>query len=107
MISQWEKQQARHPETAHIVQQAIDKLESYRERVEDVPAYILSMREFNHLVAAPLLTQLPVINPAIKLSWFERFRPGRVESVKDLFLREVCPALQSFPNNFTTHSHQA
>ncbi|KAJ6586163.1 ribonuclease H-like domain-containing protein, partial [Mycena capillaripes] len=56
MISQWEKQQAQHPETAHIVQQGIDKLECYRERVEDVPAYILSMREFNHLVAAPLLT---------------------------------------------------
>ncbi|KAJ6557496.1 hypothetical protein B0H19DRAFT_1290470 [Mycena capillaripes] len=32
MISQWEKQQAQHPETAHIVQQGIDKLESYRER---------------------------------------------------------------------------
>ncbi|KAJ6626455.1 hypothetical protein B0H10DRAFT_2302211, partial [Mycena sp. CBHHK59/15] len=107
MISQWEKQQAQHLETMHIVQQGIDKLESYREWVEDVTAYILSMREFNHLVAAPLLTQFPVINPGIKLSWFERFQPDRVESVKDLFLCEVCPALQSFPNNLITHSHQA
>ncbi|KAJ7358519.1 hypothetical protein DFH08DRAFT_686901, partial [Mycena albidolilacea] len=47
MITAWEKQQVIYPETAHIVQQGIDKLESYRERVQDVPAYILSMREFN------------------------------------------------------------
>ncbi|KAJ7148504.1 ribonuclease H-like domain-containing protein, partial [Mycena crocata] len=45
MIAAWQKQQERFPETAHIVQQGIDKLESYRERVQDVPAYILSMRE--------------------------------------------------------------
>ncbi|KAJ7936280.1 hypothetical protein B0H13DRAFT_1589692, partial [Mycena leptocephala] len=45
MIKAWEKQQVTHPETADIVQQGIDKLESYRDRVEDVPAYILSMRE--------------------------------------------------------------
>ncbi|KAK7006945.1 HAT family dimerization domain-containing protein, partial [Favolaschia claudopus] len=45
MISQWEKQQASHPETARIVQKGIDKLEDYRQRVEDVPAYTLSMRK--------------------------------------------------------------
>ncbi|KAJ7849934.1 ribonuclease H-like domain-containing protein [Mycena leptocephala] len=56
MISHWEKQQAQHPETAYIVQQGIDKLESYRQRVEDVPAYILSM----------------LINPAVKLSLSEK-----------------------------------
>ncbi|KAJ6545313.1 ribonuclease H-like domain-containing protein, partial [Mycena capillaripes] len=106
MISQWEKQQTQHPETTHIVQQGIDKLESYRERVEDVPAYILSMREFNHLIAAPLLTRFPVINPAIKLSWFERFRPEQVRSVKDLFLREVHPTVP-YHDNLITHVHQA
>ncbi|KAJ7347332.1 hypothetical protein DFH08DRAFT_809091 [Mycena albidolilacea] len=73
MISQWEKQQAQYLETAHTVQQGINKLESYLERVEDVPAYILSM----------------LINPAIKLNWFERFRPDRVGLVKDLFLCEA------------------
>ncbi|KAJ6560605.1 ribonuclease H-like domain-containing protein, partial [Mycena vulgaris] len=49
MIKAWEKQQVSHPATAHIVQEGIDKLESYRDRVQDVPAYILSMREFNVL----------------------------------------------------------
>ncbi|KAK7014542.1 ribonuclease H-like domain-containing protein, partial [Favolaschia claudopus] len=46
MISQWEKQKTQYPEAANIIQQGIDKLTTYRERVEDVPAYILSMREF-------------------------------------------------------------
>jgi hypothetical protein len=46
MISAWQKQQRSHPETADIVQKGIDKLESYRDRVQDVPVYILSMREF-------------------------------------------------------------
>ncbi|KAJ6624133.1 hypothetical protein B0H10DRAFT_1785047, partial [Mycena sp. CBHHK59/15] len=49
MIKAWEKQQVSHPETVHIVQEGIDKLESYRDRVQDVPAYILLMRELNIL----------------------------------------------------------
>ncbi|KAJ6588083.1 hypothetical protein B0H19DRAFT_921879, partial [Mycena capillaripes] len=46
MIKAWQAQQVKYPETAHIVQKGIDKLELYQERVEHVPAYILSMREF-------------------------------------------------------------
>ncbi|KAF7347428.1 HAT family dimerization domain-containing protein [Mycena venus] len=90
MISQWEKQQVRHPETAHIVQQGIDKLESYRDRVEDVPAYVLSM----------------LINPAVKLSWFEKFRPDRVRWVKDLFLREL-EGYRTDPSNTPAQSSRA
>ncbi|KAK7059379.1 hypothetical protein R3P38DRAFT_2758829 [Favolaschia claudopus] len=33
MIAQWEKQQTCHPETADIVQQGINKLDDYRERI--------------------------------------------------------------------------
>ncbi|KAK7021530.1 hypothetical protein R3P38DRAFT_2780753 [Favolaschia claudopus] len=90
MISQWEKQQTRHPETADIVQQGINKLDDYRERVEDVPAYILSMRRFSYFFfVLPLLIQFQVVNPAIKLNWFERYRPEKTQSVKNLFLREL------------------
>ncbi|KAJ7721419.1 hypothetical protein B0H14DRAFT_3520653 [Mycena olivaceomarginata] len=90
MISQWEKQQVQHPETAHIVQQGINKLEFYRERVKDVPAYILSI----------------LINPAIKLSWLEKFRPERVQGVKDLFLCEL-EGYHTNPSNTPTESSQA
>ncbi|KAF7372427.1 HAT family dimerization domain-containing protein [Mycena venus] len=73
MIKAWERQKISHPETAHVVQEGIDKLESYRDRVQDVPAYILSM----------------LINPAVKLRWFEKHWPERVQEVKDLFLHEL------------------
>ncbi|KAK7064999.1 hypothetical protein R3P38DRAFT_2757574 [Favolaschia claudopus] len=72
MISQWEKQKAQYPEATHIIQQGIDKLTTYRERVENVPAYILSM----------------LVNPAVKLSWFEKYQPNRVHVVRQLFIRE-------------------
>ncbi|KAF7358762.1 HAT family dimerization domain-containing protein [Mycena sanguinolenta] len=58
MISRWEEQKYQYPETAHIVQQGIDKLKAYRQRVEDVPAYILSMRELNHSSMRSSLTGL-------------------------------------------------
>ncbi|KAF8142566.1 hypothetical protein K438DRAFT_1635177, partial [Mycena galopus ATCC 62051] len=45
MIKAWEKEQTEHPETADIVQKGIDKLGTYHERVEDVPVYVLAMRE--------------------------------------------------------------
>ncbi|KAJ6571336.1 ribonuclease H-like domain-containing protein, partial [Mycena capillaripes] len=80
MIKAWQAQQVKYHETAHIVQQGIDKLELYRERVEHVPAYILSM----------------LINPAIKLRWFEQHQPERVQEVKNLFLGEVRTTRQFF-----------
>ncbi|KAK7040966.1 hypothetical protein R3P38DRAFT_2768385 [Favolaschia claudopus] len=73
MISQWEKQQASHPETASIVQKGIDKLEDYRQRVEDVPAYTLSM----------------LVSPALKLAWYEKYKPAKTQWAKQLYLREI------------------
>ncbi|KAJ6553868.1 ribonuclease H-like domain-containing protein [Mycena sp. CBHHK59/15] len=75
MISAWQKQQRAFPETADIVQKGIDKLESYRDRVQDIPVYILSM----------------LMNPAIKLRWFEKHWPERVQEIRDLFLHELRP----------------
>ncbi|KAJ6556030.1 ribonuclease H-like domain-containing protein, partial [Mycena capillaripes] len=96
MIKAWQAQQVKYHETAHIVQKGIDKLELYREHVEHVPAYILSMRELHHFIAASLLIISRVINPAIKLRWFEQHQPERVQDVKNLFLREVRTTRQFF-----------
>ncbi|KAJ6610156.1 ribonuclease H-like domain-containing protein, partial [Mycena sp. CBHHK59/15] len=82
MISAWQKQQLSHPETADIVQKGIDKLESYRDRVKEVPVYILSM----------------LINPAVKLRWFEKHWPERVQEIKDLFLHELRPYRTNLTN---------
>ncbi|KAK7015697.1 hypothetical protein R3P38DRAFT_3204215 [Favolaschia claudopus] len=67
------RQQTGYPEAAQIVQKGIDKLITYRERVEHVPAYTLSM----------------LVNPAIKLSWFEKYKPDKVADVRNMFIREL------------------
>ncbi|KAJ7122049.1 ribonuclease H-like domain-containing protein [Mycena crocata] len=46
MISRWEQMQRENPELADIIQKGLDKLGSYQERVERVPAYVLAMRKF-------------------------------------------------------------
>ncbi|KAJ7231378.1 hypothetical protein C8J57DRAFT_1069711, partial [Mycena rebaudengoi] len=43
MISKWEQMQRENPEIANIIQKGLDKLGSYQERVERVPAYVLAM----------------------------------------------------------------
>ncbi|KAJ7315160.1 hypothetical protein DFH08DRAFT_1040264 [Mycena albidolilacea] len=63
MIKAWEREQTEHPETADI----------YQERIEDVPVYVLAM----------------LINPAIKLRWFEKNGPTHLEWSKDLFMHEL------------------
>lgn len=45
MTTVWEQHQHDHPETAHIVQKGLDKLEEYRDRTDLVPAYVLAMGE--------------------------------------------------------------
>lgn len=39
----WEQHQIDHPETYDIVQEGLDKLEDYRYRADDAPAYVLAM----------------------------------------------------------------
>lgn len=86
MISKWEAMQIAKPEVAEIIEQGLDKLGSYQERVEQVPAYVLAMRK----VSTPMLRRSDVatgqvINPAIKLRWFSKYRPAKVEWAKRVF----------------------
>ncbi|KAJ7691514.1 ribonuclease H-like domain-containing protein [Mycena olivaceomarginata] len=43
MINKWQQMQLDNPETADIIQKGLDKLGSYQDRLEHVPAYILAM----------------------------------------------------------------
>jgi hypothetical protein len=43
MINKWQQMQLDNPETADIIQKGLDKLGSYQDRLERVPAYILGM----------------------------------------------------------------
>lgn len=49
MISVWERTQIENPEVADIIQKGLDKLGTYRERMESVPAYTLAMRKSSDL----------------------------------------------------------
>jgi hypothetical protein len=46
MTDVWKTHQADHPETSHIVQEGLNKLESYNERLDLVPAYVLAMGKY-------------------------------------------------------------
>ena len=48
MMRVWEKHQSDHPETSHIIDEGLDKLESYVTRASLVPAYTLAMGTFAH-----------------------------------------------------------
>ncbi|KAJ7064003.1 hypothetical protein C8F01DRAFT_958642, partial [Mycena amicta] len=43
MVNAWEKQKVAHPELAHIIDQGLNKLDTYQEHVQKVPAYTLAM----------------------------------------------------------------
>ncbi|KAF7372180.1 HAT family dimerization domain-containing protein [Mycena venus] len=79
MIKKWEQMQLENPETADIIQQGLDKLGSYQERLERVPAYTLAM----------------IVNPRIKLRWLSQYWPEKLEWAKQLFKN----ALKEYDNN--------
>ncbi|KAJ7204440.1 hypothetical protein GGX14DRAFT_323885, partial [Mycena pura] len=43
MIKAWEAKQVKYPELSDIIQSGIDKLESYQNRLEDIPAYVFAI----------------------------------------------------------------
>ncbi|KAJ7277820.1 hypothetical protein C8J57DRAFT_1060348 [Mycena rebaudengoi] len=86
MISKWEQMQRENPEIADIIQKGLDKLGSYQERVERVPAYVLAMSTWMDRIQVyeTHVSLLQVLNPAIKLRWFSRYKPDRIEWAKQL-----------------------
>jgi hypothetical protein len=44
MVTVWERMKTENPHLGDIIQKGLDKLGSYQERVEHVPAYVLAMR---------------------------------------------------------------
>ena len=43
MLNIWQRYQQRHPETADIVENGLDKLRDYIDRLDNVPAYTIAM----------------------------------------------------------------
>ncbi|ESK86346.1 hATC-domain-containing protein, partial [Moniliophthora roreri MCA 2997] len=59
VINKWEDLQVKHLKLAEIIQEGINKLTDYLDKVKDVPVYFLSM----------------IINPDMKMRWINRKIP--------------------------------
>ncbi|KAJ7772194.1 hypothetical protein B0H16DRAFT_1768743 [Mycena metata] len=66
MIKKWEQMQVDYPELADIIQKGLDKLGTYQERVERVPAYVLAMLHIGR-------TRFNGRNSYSKMRWLREF----------------------------------
>lgn len=66
----WREMKDKYPEYSDVIDAGLDKLEDYWNRVEDVPAYTLAM----------------LVNPSVKLNWFRKCKPHRLQWAKDTFV---------------------
>ena len=58
MKQKWEEYQEDHLDTANIVQQGLNKLADYQNRVDDVLAYVLAMGIFTSIFISVLLAYI-------------------------------------------------
>ena len=50
MLNMWGQYQQSHPETADIVENGLDKLRDYIDRLDNVPAYTIAMGDFSSVI---------------------------------------------------------
>ena len=104
MIQKWIEKQEEDPEMHAIIQQGLDKLDAYRERVNLVPAYVMAMSKFSQfgpLWYLYLWTSNQVLTLSMKLQHYAKTAPGKVQWAKELFIREVSNCQQSYTSQLT------
>ncbi|KAF9012068.1 hypothetical protein BDQ17DRAFT_1322019 [Cyathus striatus] len=62
-------------DTLQIVEAGLDKLSSYYDRIEPVPAYVLSL----------------ILNPEMKMNWFYENAIEKVQWAKTILIQELKP----------------
>lgn len=90
MVAIWKEQQQNWGYTiSDIIQDGIDKLDAYHDRLEAVPAYTISMRmSFNRFYLCQLKElEYLVLNPSMKL---QHIPPENHNEAKSLLRRTVC-----------------
>ncbi|PBK58919.1 hypothetical protein ARMSODRAFT_899917, partial [Armillaria solidipes] len=87
-LARWRLLQEQMPEMEEVIQASLDKLEDYFLKVMYIPAYNFAMSK-SHLAIVASLTPLVVLNPKMKLRWYEHHDPLKLEWVKNLFMQEV------------------
>jgi len=91
MINKWNELKVYQPQTAPFINEGVDKLNCYSNRISSVPAYVLAMgmliTAFNCQLKLTVRL-LKAMNPAMKLNHFHNY-PTEKEAARQLFLREV------------------
>ena len=94
MSKKWRKLKTKFGNTtseADIVQEGLDKLESYYARLDDVPAYVIAMSTCTPcLYVCILILSVLVLNPHIKVSYYKETAPHKVAWARDLLKKTVC-----------------
>lgn len=90
----WKDYQMKIPHADYIIQAGLDKLSSYSDRAEQVPAYVLAMGTLLFVLnRREYLTRSIAINPAMKLTWFSQISATQARNAKKIFLDAVIPPL--------------
>ncbi|SJK99374.1 uncharacterized protein ARMOST_02670 [Armillaria ostoyae] len=69
-ILRWRSLQEKMPEMKNVIQAGLEKLEDYFLKVMHIPAYNFAM----------------ILNPKMKLRWYEHHEPHKLEWAKNLFM---------------------
>ena len=89
----WEELKYTQPNTSHVVDEGLETLAEYREHIDKTPAYILAISESMSItiegIRKLIFNLLIVLNPQMKLDWFEENMPDKVDDAKQLFIEAV------------------
>lgn len=88
LLAWWHLLQEQMPKMKDVIEASLSKLEDYFLKVMYILAYNFAMSR-SHLAIIASLTPLVVLNPKMKLCWYERHDPLKLEWVKNLFMQEV------------------
>jgi len=104
MVQKWIEKQEEDPETHAIIQQGLNKLNVYHERVNLVPAYVVAMSKFSQFEPLQYLylqISNQVLSPSMKLQHYTKTAPGKVQWAKELFICEVSNCQQPYTSQLT------
>ncbi len=85
LLARWCLLQEQMPEMKDVIEASLSKLEDYFLKVMYILAYNFTMSR-SHLAIVASLTPLVVLNSKMKLRWYERHDPLKLEWVKNLFM---------------------
>jgi hypothetical protein len=89
MSDVWRKCQQTYPEMYDAIEEGLDKLEQYVNRTDLIPAHVLAMSASSVFFLPLIYLVFAVVEPSIRLDWFEEWRSQRVAHAREIFIEAV------------------